>query len=359
MKIDFLINQMGPGGAERVVSLIANYLDNQGHEIRIITFQGPDCYTLNDTVTRVKLHRHPFFRSVVFNGFFGMLKYYRDSKNRPDIMSSHIDLLAYMTIPIAKIFRLKIVVSEHNNHLLNNSMAKKLMRKYLYPLADAVTILTNFDASYFLKKNDHVVVMPNPCTLPIQMNQSVKKENSKEIIAIGGLNRFHIKGFDNLIQIASEIFKKNPDWTLKIVGEGQIGMDYLKRETQKLGIENNVIFTGFRKDIQELLSKAEIFILCSRTEGMPMALLEAMSQGVPCIAYDCPSGPSDIITHNLNGLLIENQRKEEMISGLHELINNRELRKKFRSNAPQALEQFSLKSVGTKWEELLLFLEQN
>lgn len=357
MKIDFLINQMGPGGAERVVSLLANYLDEQGHTIRIITFQGPDSYLLNKSVERIRLHRHPFFRSVVFNGFFGMLKFYFNSKNRPDIISSHIDLLGYMTIPIAKIFRLKIIVSEHNNHLLNNSLAKKLMRKFLYPFTDAVTILTNFDAPYFSNKNAKVVVMPNPCTLSIIENPTARQNNSKELIAIGGLNRYHIKGFDNLIPIAAELFKKNPDWTLKIVGEGEKGMAYLKKEAQKLGIEDKVIFTGFRKDIQHLLSKTEIFILCSRAEGMPMALLEAMSQGVPCIAYDCPSGPSDIITHNLNGILVENQNKELMIAGLHELMNNAGLRNTFRLNAPLALEQFSMASVGAKWQELLMSVQ--
>lgn len=353
MKIDFLINQMGPGGAERVVSLLANYLDDQGNDIRIITFQGPDSYVLNDTVTRIRLHRHPLFRSVVFNGFFGMLKFYRDPANRPDIMSSHIDLLGYMTIPIAKLFNIKIIVSEHNNHLLNNSLAKKIMRTYLYPLANAVTILTNFDASYFKNKNSNVVVMPNPCTLSIKVDSKTREVNSKEIIAIGGLNRYHIKGFDNLIAIAAELFKKHPDWRLKIVGEGQTGMEFLTNKAIKLGISEKIEFTGFRKDIAQLLSMAEIFILCSRAEGMPMALLEAMSQGVPCISYDCPSGPSDIITHRSNGLLIPDQDKMEMIAGLSELITNEELRTKFRLNAPLALEQFSLKSVGNKWEVLL------
>ncbi|MCG2461905.1 glycosyltransferase, partial [Flavobacteriaceae bacterium F89] len=116
MKIDFLINKMSGGGAERVVSLVANYLNQQGYEVRIITFQGTDKYELNKEVKRIKLHKHPFFQSVVINGFFSLIYFYRKKSNRPDIISSHINLLGYLTIPIAKIYSLRIIVSEHINH---------------------------------------------------------------------------------------------------------------------------------------------------------------------------------------------------------------------------------------------------
>ena len=117
MKIDFLISKMSDGGAQRVVSLLANYLDEAGYSVRIITFTDGDHYPLNESIERVRLHNQPLVKSVVFSGFFSLLKFYRKKSNRPDLMSSHIDLLGYLTIPIAKIFRIKIIVSEHNNHL--------------------------------------------------------------------------------------------------------------------------------------------------------------------------------------------------------------------------------------------------
>ena len=102
IKVDFLINKMTAGGAERVISLLANHLcQDPDYKIRIITFQGHDAYDLNPRIERVRLHRIFFFRSVVFNGFFNLLWFYRRRKKRPDIMSSHIDLLGYLTIPVS------------------------------------------------------------------------------------------------------------------------------------------------------------------------------------------------------------------------------------------------------------------
>lgn len=353
MKIDFLINKMSGGGAERVVSILANNLAKRGFIIRIITFQGQDNYNLEPSIERIKLHNHPFFQSVVINGFFGLLKFYRKKKNRPDVMSSHINLLGYMTIPIAKIYGLKIIASEHINHISGSNFAKKFLRSYLYPFADAITILTAFDLDYFTKKKVKVHLIPNPCPFEIVETRNIKENNSKEIIAIGDLNRYHHKGFDNLIDIAEKVIEKNPEWTFKIVGGGEIGLDILKKEVIKRKLENNVLFTGYRTDIKELLSKCEIFILSSRFEGLPMTLLEAMSQGVCCIAYDCISGPSDVITNQLDGLLIPNQDKQEMIKGIQSLISSAGIREKYANNAPLALEKFSIEQVGNKWVELL------
>ncbi|MBT9189028.1 glycosyltransferase family 4 protein [Zobellia russellii] len=344
---------MSGGGAERVVSLLANYLVDKGHIVRIITFQGSDKYDLSPKVERIKLHSHPFFQSVVVNGFFSLLNFYKQKKNRPDIISSHISLLSYMSIPIAKIFKLKIIVSEHTNHLQFNNFARKFLRNNLYRYADAVTILTKFDQEYFEKRNNNVWLMPNPCPFEIINSNQSEDFKNKEILAIGDLDRYDNKGFDNLLDISAYILDKYPDWKLKIVGDGKEGHTYLLNKAKELNVENKVIFTGHRTDIQQLLNNSSIFILTSRYEGLPMTLLEAMSQGVCCISFDCVSGPSDIITNNENGILIEDQNLEKMKFGLENLIKNPELRNRLRANAPSSMEKFSMKNVGEKWESLI------
>lgn len=352
MKIDFLIYAMAAGGAERVVSILGNNLAAQGHEVRIITFTGEDHYDLNNKIERIKLHNHPLFKSVIINGFFSLLLFYRNKKNRPDIISSHINLLGLMTIPIAKLYRLKIVVSEHSNHLAKPSLAKRILWNLFYPFANAVTILTNFDYDFFKSKNKNVVLMPNPCSFKTLNDIDLIQKRKKEIVAMGVLDRYFIKGFDNLIPIAAKVLSQNPGWNLKIVGQGEKGLKFLKNEAIKFKINDRVIFTGFQTNIQEILKQSEIFILCSRYEGLPMALLEAMSQGTACISYNCISGPSDIITHNYNGLLIKNQDHSAMAVGLNKLIQNEDLRLKFRVNAPKSLELFSIENVGKKWMSL-------
>ncbi len=344
---------MSDGGAQRVVSILANYLDEKDYQIRIITFRDGDHYKVNEGIERIRLHKKPLINSVVFSGFFSLLSFYWKKSNRPDVLNSHIDLLGYLSIPIAKIFGLKIIVSEHNNYLSSYTYAERFLWTFFYPLVNAVTILTSFDLEYFSRKNKNVHIMPNPCSFELATNTDHNKPEIKEVLAIGQLNRYHHKGFDNLLDIAKEVLNIHPDWTFKVVGAGDKGAEFLKAKAKGMRIENSVIFTGYQSNIKELLSQTDIFILPSRFEGLPMTLLEAMSQGTPCIAYNCVSGPSDIISNGENGLLIENQNKEAMVNGLLTLIEDAGLRRKFRKNAPPSLEKFSIDKVGQKWEKLL------
>lgn len=351
---------MSGGGAERVVSLLANHLSEKGYSVRIITFTGSDNYELNKNIKRIKLHKHPLFHSVTLNGFFSLLNFYRKAENRPDFISSHINMLAYMTIPVAKIYGIKIIISEHINHSLNNTPIKRFLRNYIYPYANAITILTKYDIPYFKERHKNVWLLPNPSTFnPVtdlelqENNNNTEKSPKKVILAIGDLNRYHHKGFDNLIDIANNVLKEKDDWVLKIVGGGDEGLAMLKEKIKLYGLENNIIFTGFRTDVKHLIRSSEIFILPSRFEGLPMTLLEAMSQGACCISYDCVSGPSDIITHQIDGLLISDQNKDAMTAELIKLMSDSELRKKLSYNAPSALDKFSIENIGNRWISLL------
>lgn len=353
MKIDFLISKLGSGGAERVVSILANYLYEKNYEVRIITFQKSDEYEIHKEIKRIKLHKQRFFKSVIFNGFFSLLLFYRNKANRPDVMSSHIGLLGYMTIPISLIYNIKIVVSEHINHFAYKKISKTILWNVLYPFADAVTFLTDFDKDYFTSKNKNAVLMPNPCSFQPIDNDKLHQKREQVIVAVGDLNRYEMKGFDNLITIASIVLNQNPNWKLKVIGQGELGLKYLRNKAEKLNVSDKIIFTGYRDDVKDILATSEIFILSSRYEGLPMVLLEAMSQGAACIAYDCISGPSDVITDNHNGLLIDNQNMKAMENGLNELIQNESLRIQFRNNSLSTLNQFSLENVGLKWEKLI------
>ena len=220
----------------------------------------------------------------------------------------------------------------------------------MYRFPDAITILTKFDLSFFKNKNKNVVVMPNPCSFsPIG---NINSTREKVILAVGNLNRYHHKGFDNLMNIVSETLKQNIDWKLKIVGDGDIGKSLLMNEAKRLGIENQIILTGFRADVKDIMASSEIFILSSRHEGLPMVLIEAVSQGMACISYDCISGPSDIIENNVNGILVSDQNIEEMTAKLNELVIDKNLRESLRIRTIGSLDKFSMENVGEKWTKL-------
>jgi len=352
MKIDLIIGSLQSGGAERVVSKIGEYLANHNYQVRIITFRKEDAYSLDEKIERLRFHKNLLlFNYTLVRAFFHLLHFYRKEENRPDIINSHIDVMGLTTIPIAKLYKIKVIASEHMNHHSNKkTFPRLLLWDFWYKYADAITILTKFDLEYFSKRNKNVVVIPNPSSfLPIPKNNT-NRENV--VLAIGSLDRFHHKGFDNLLDIIHIIKSELNDWKFVVVGEGETGKDFLKEKIKHLDIEKYVIFTGFRNDIDELLRKSSIFILPSRFEGLPMALIEATSQGIACISYDCISGPSDILVHNETGLLIENQNKVQMAENLKKLLQNKALRVRLGDNAIESSKIFSLNKVGEKWEKL-------
>lgn len=349
MKIDFIISALNGGGAERVLVLLANHFSSIGYEVSIITFNNGDAYELNNSIKRVKLH-HGSFPNHTIRSLFNLLKYYSEKENKPDIAISFINRISFVSIIACKLRSIKIIVSEHINHLRIKNRLVKFNIDYLYKYAKHVTVLTEFDVEFYKNKKANVVVMPNPCTFKIVDKINLNRE--KVILAIGNLDRYPHKGFDNLITIVKPILEKYPEWSLKIVGGGDNGMTFLKKLAKEHNLSNRVIFTGFRNDVNQIMRNSEIFILSSRFEGLPMVLLEAMSQGMSCISYNCKTGPSDIIKNNINGLLIKDQDINMMREGLVSLIENESLRENISGKAIKSLDKYSMENIGLKWEEL-------
>lgn len=353
MKIDFIISSLKGGGAERVMALLATDLSKrENFEITVITLNKGEGYKLDKSILRVSLS-HGNITNHTLRSFVNLYKYYKNKNNRPHIIISFITLTNFITIPIAKLFSIKIIAAEHNSHLRVMDGRKFLTdftRKILYKKADLVTVLTAFDIPYYKKHGSKVMVMPNPCSFkPIE---DIHSKREKVILAIGNLDRYHHKGFDNLIRFISPLLKTNPDWTLKIVGGGDIGLHYLTKLAKDNNVEKQISFTGFISNISKLMESSSIFILPSRFEGLPMVLIEAMSQGMACIAYNCKTGPSDIISNNFNGFLIEDQNEKEMVSKLAQLLANDTLRLSFGEKGIKSLERFDIKTIINQYKEI-------
>lgn len=353
MKIDLVISSLNSGGAQRVVAVLANKFVDRGHEVRLLTFSPvEDSYELDPRIERIKYGSKFFiFNFTSVKCLLFLLKFYFKKNNRPDIISSHATLMGYATIPISILYNIKLTVSEHTNHFRGKkSITNRLLWDFLYRFPDAVVILTKYDLPFFQKRNKNTIIIHNPSTYkPLE---DVHLEREKIILAVGNINRYKIKGFDNLLEVSAKVLPKHKDWKLKIVGAGNEGLLVLKEKAQDLNINNQVIFTGFRSDVNVLMQRAEIFVLSSRFEGLPMALLEAMSQKMACVSYDCISGPSEIITHNINGILVKNQDQEDMIFQLNRVIQDETLREHLRKNIDQSLNKFSIDEVIKQWENL-------
>lgn len=355
MKIDFIISRLNGGGAERVMVILAGFFADKGHEVRIVTLNPyKDYYTLNPKVKLVKLDKKinqaPFIRLV---NFISLLGYYFKKQNRPDIVISFIVFTNLISILVCRLLGIPIIASEHNNHhfISYPIWLNRITWRFIYPLANCITVLTKYDLDFFKKFGCNTVVMPNPCTF--KPTTKTKTVRNKSIVAIGNLDRYQQKGFDNLIPIVSKVLKSHPDWDLKIVGEGSIGKKIIQDQITSNQLGNSVHFLGFKKDVSDLFSQNSILILPSRMEGLPMVLLEGMSQGMAVIAYDCITGPSEIITDYENGLLIHNQDIESMQVGLEKLITDDLFRETIGDKAIEAVKNYSIDAIYNKWMSLI------
>ncbi|UZO80241.1 glycosyltransferase family 4 protein [Aquimarina sp. ERC-38] len=348
MKIDFIIPSLNSGGAERVLVLLANHFINY-YDVTVITFISGEAYILNEEIKRVQFHDNEKNKKInhTVRKLRSLYFYYSESSNKPNVIISFLKNTNLVSIITAKLRGLKIIVCEHINHSRGVSKQSNFLRKYMYRYANKLTVLTEYDIAFYKKYKVNVTVMPNPCTFNAYR---ANNRRQKVILAIGDLDRTYHKGFDNLIEIVEPVLKKYKDWTLKILGGGN--SNKLERIIAKKQLQNKIELVGYTNKVQNFMQESEVFILSSRYEGLPMVLLEAMSQGMACTAYDCITGPSDIITDGYDGILIENQNQKAMRDSLIQLIENPDKRLVLRENSVKIVDKFSIEEIGQKWEKL-------
>ncbi len=356
MKISFVIDNLQGGGAERVLTLIANEFSQRNHEVMIITY-SPEC----DFVLRKNIQLKPIFKNSetkldLFSRINRKLKFiprllHSIKKNKPDVIISFMANMNRPVIIAGKLLGIPVIASEHTTSQIKMTFPIWFTRRWIYKMADAVTVLTNHDYEIFYKHFlTNVTVMPNPVSF-VPIGKSKARE--RIVLAAGDLNRWSIKGFDNLLKVFSNVVKIHPEWRLEIAGSGKNGLEYLTQLTDELGIKNNIIFLSFCQNLNTELQRSSIFVLSSRNEGFPMVLIEAMSQGCACVSFDCTSGPREIIKNGVDGILIEDQNMLQMEKEICRLIEDQKLREYLAENAVKNIEHLSIQNIGDRWIDLV------
>ena len=236
-------------------------------------------------------------------------------------------------------------------HLDHHVKPLRLAMRPTYPYLDAFVVLTEGHRERYTKhllRRTRIEVIPN--TVRDNMEGPPADLDAKTIFTAG---RFvSQKGFDLLLEAFAPISAAHPDWRLRICGQGDLKPD-LKAQIKELGLRKTVSLEPPATRIGEDMGNASIFVLSSRFEGFPLILLEAMSKGMAVVAYDCPTGPRDIIDDHRNGLLVPAEDVGALSAALMELVEDAELRRRCAPAAVETAENFKMHSIGPRWDALL------
>ena len=353
LKFFLIIPTLKQGGAERVISELANYFSKNNVEVHLILLASTqDFYKVNELV---KVHRLGFVNNGKIGKFISEIKVYFKlrkllKKNKPDAVLSFMDKYNVFTLLASIFLNLKIFVSDRSNPNLELSWLLYIFKKITYINASGIVAQTSLSKKvvFDLTKNENIKIIPNPVK---KINEFPEIKREKIILNMGRL--VPEKGQKYLLEIFSML--NNQDYKLVILGDGPLRKN-LEAKIVELGLEGRVSMPGAVHNVDEWLAKASIFALSSISEGFPNVLVEAMAAGVPCVSFDCDAGPRDIIQDGYNGFLVENGDLDKFVDRINILLNDPEKVKKISFNAKKIRQKYTMESIG---EEYLNFLTKN
>ncbi len=358
LRILTFIDTLGPGGAERVMSVLARSLIDAGHGVSIATLSDPstDFYDLDPRVERMSIGLLGPAGSPVAAAALNVRRARRIRRllatMRPDVGLSFIDRMNVIVLAANRGVGVPIVVAERTDprfYPLRPSL--RVLRRRLYPRAAAIVVQTQavadrWAADRFPSAEVHVI--PNPVAVP---PPSRPTERRPVYVGVGRLTPE--KGFDRLIAAFASVATELPDWSLRIHGEGP-ERDRLREQASTAGVGQRVTFPGITRDIVDVLRECGVFVLSSRFEGFPNVLLEAMGSGTPAISFACPSGPDEIIEDGVSGLLVPKDDVAQLAAAMRRMALDDALRRRVGDGGIAAVSRFRPELVASRWEELLV-----
>lgn len=324
-RVLFVTRFLNGGGAERVISVLANSLVKQGYEVGIMSYILTDHdYEIEKNISLFSMGKE---YSESRGNSFSRTRYRRKKlasvvrSYRPDIIIPFLEPIVQETYFTVGHMGIPIIATVRNLPQYRTQL-QKLIYTYVLNHCAALFLQTEDQAKYFsafLRKKSFVV--PNPVDNGFLTSAPSKSSTDHErvIINVGRLEPQ--KNQKLLIAAMVEIHKMHKDYRLHICGEGNERTN-LEELIRKNNAGDYICLMGRRQDILSELKSADIFVLSSDFEGMPNALLEAMAAGIPVISTDCPTGPKDLIGDNKTGILVPVNDVEQMIKGIEYYIEN-------------------------------------
>jgi glycosyltransferase involved in cell wall biosynthesis len=361
-RILFILADLGPGGAQRVVLRLLHHLhgDNVEYHLAVIRSQGP---LRKELPTQRPVHdlkaRRVRYAPLKILGLCWRLK--------PSVVVStlgHLNIALLMLKPLLP-RPTHVVVREANTpsvrlkHTSAPFLYRFLYRK-TYPLADKVVCNSDFMrrdlVERFSLRPGKIQVIPNPVD-PVAIDEEIGKagnpydEESRNLVSVGRLH--YQKGFDLLLRAFEKAVRRDTRLRLTLVGEGS-ERARLKKLAGRLGVEEKVVFAGHQDNPFPYMHYADLFISSSRWEGSPNTVLESLACGTPVLAFDCPGGTAEILREGVNGWLVQEGDWEGLGQKITEVIDG-----KMSLTRPLLPEKYRIENVVTLWESLFANLKKS
>ena len=365
-KLVLVISHLGPGGAQRVVTNAVEALTERGLDLHVIVFtERTDEYRIDPRATihvwqcrgngqaldfeddvddedhlsprpskpgrlLIRSIRNLLPSSLAFSFELMRISAWMRRTIRtiePDAVLSFLTQTNIMTVLATRGLGTRTVISERNDPRLQRHRPRvEFLRRIVYDWADVVTANSHgaLAALEVFVSRDKLAFLPNPLTNPSTSEEIVFARPT--VITVGRL--VEQKGIDVLLEAWAKVTKTLPDWQLAIVGDGPLHAK-LKMRAAELNIENCVKWLGHVSDPFPLLRAAEVFVLTSRFEGTPNALLEAMACGLPAVVSDASPGPCELVgTDESAGLIVPVEDSSATAEALTHLALNEALRRR-------------------------------
>ena len=352
-----VISDLRGGGTQRVLTRLANIWTTKGLRVCVVTLSGSDGdkYALYPAVNRITLNAVGVSRVKITALIFNARRLFRLRQalrlaNAPVIISfltttNILSILAAIGLPT------RVVVSERNDPERQRlPWPWPLLRRWTYAHAHFVTANTRGALDWLRNfvPATKLLLVPNPLG---QIPTAVSPDNrNKVILHIGRLS--HQKAQDILLEAYARVIEKSPDWRLTIVGNGPKKLQ-LSELASVLHIADRIHWIEWTDDVNSLYRSSSIFVLPSRYEGTPNALLEAMSNGLPVIVTDASPGPLDWVINRETGLVVKADNVPMLVTALTQLVESTALRICLGERAHKKILEFDEETVNQAWTRVL------